>query len=146
MNIRISRTFLTRTILGCALLLSTLLVAAGDGSTATVKSVMTDFVIPASDTIWGASDLSTDEDWQRVAEAAQRLLEAGDLLAGGGSSAAEQAWASDPRWQAFNQEMMEAARQVLVVVGKRDEEALFNVGNDALYPPCVGCHELFMPK
>ena len=36
-----------------------------------------------------------------------------------------------------------AARQVLVAAEKKDEEALFNAGNDALYPPCESCHQQY---
>tara|TARA_B100001179_G_C18262546_1_gene263208 strand:- start:353 stop:481 length:129 start_codon:yes stop_codon:yes gene_type:complete len=39
--------------------------------------------------------------------------------------------------------MIKAARQVLVAAGKKDEEALFNAGNYALYPPCESCHQQY---
>jgi len=39
--------------------------------------------------------------------------------------------------------MMSAARAVIAAVAARDEEALFNAGNDQLYPPCESCHQRY---
>ncbi|MEJ8567698.1 hypothetical protein [Elongatibacter sediminis] len=120
--------------------------SAQAADTQTVKDIMTQQVVPASDTIWGASELATDAEWKPVGDAARVLVKAGESLSGGGASEVEQAWIAQPEWQAFNQQMIDAARQILIAVEQRDEEALFNIGNDALYPPCAGCHERYMPK
>jgi len=32
---------------------------------------------------------------------------------------------------------------VLAAVAVRDEEALSDAGNNALYPPCEGCHQQY---
>jgi hypothetical protein len=39
--------------------------------------------------------------------------------------------------------MLAASRQVLAAVAARNEEALSDIGNNALYPPCEGCHQQF---
>ena len=38
---------------------------------------------------------------------------------------------------------LDSSMKVLVAVDKRDENALSQVGNDALYPPCESCHQAY---
>ncbi len=109
----------------------------------TVKEVMDAIITPMSAIIWGAYELETDGEWQEVANAALAVIAAGDLLAKGGAGPGETAAAVELDWQRYNNQMINAARQVLVAVGNKNEEALFNAGNDALYPPCESCHQLY---
>ena len=109
----------------------------------TVKEVMDAIITPMSAIIWGAYELETDSEWQEVSNAALAVIAAGDLLAKGGAGTGETAAAVDLDWQRYNNQMINAARQVLVAVGNKNEEALFNAGNDALYPPCESCHQQY---
>jgi cytochrome c556 len=93
--------------------------------------------------IWGAYDLETDGEWQEVSNAALAVIAAGNLLVGGGAGEGEEVTAVETDWQSYNNQMIKAARQVLVAAEKKDEEALFNAGNDALYPPCESCHQQY---
>ena len=109
----------------------------------TVKEVMDAIITPMSAIIWGAYELETDGEWQEVSNAALAVIAAGDLLAKGGAGAGETAAAVELDWQRYNNQMINAARQVLVAVENKNEEALFNAGNDALYPPCESCHQQY---
>ena len=109
----------------------------------TVKEVMDVIITPMSAIIWGAYELETDGEWQEVSNAALAVIAAGDLLAKGGAGVGEIVAAVESDWQRYNNQMINAARQVLVAVENKNEEALFNAGNDALYPPCESCHQQY---
>ena len=108
-----------------------------------VKEIMNSIVTPATNTIWGAYQLETESQWQEVGRAATAVVGAANLLMLGGAGEGEAEIASEAEWKRFNQQLLAAARQVLVAVDRRDEGALSKVGNDALYPPCEGCHQTY---
>lgn len=108
-----------------------------------VKQLMNGIITPATNTIWGAYQLETDAQWQEVENAAYAVIGAANLLALGGSAEGEAEAAATKQWQEFNAQMLAASRQVLTAVAARDEEALSDVGNNALYPPCESCHQQF---
>ena len=108
-----------------------------------VKEIMNSIVTPATNTIWGAYQLETESQWQEVGHAATAVIGAANLLMLGGTGEGEAEIAGEAGWQRYNQQLLAAARQVLVAVDKRDENALSQVGNDALYPPCEGCHQAY---
>ena len=108
-----------------------------------VKEVMNSIVTPATNTIWGAYQLETESQWQEVGHAAKAVIGAANLLMLGGTGEGEAEIAGEAGWQRYNQQLLAAARQVLVAVDKRDENALSQVGNDALYPPCESCHQAY---
>lgn len=108
-----------------------------------VKEVMNSIVTPATNTIWGAYQLETESQWQEVGHAATAVIGAANLLMLGGTGEGEAEIAGEVEWQRYNQQLLAAARQVLVAVDKRDENALSQVGNDALYPPCESCHQAY---
>ncbi|MEC7892958.1 MAG: hypothetical protein VXZ29_00805 [Pseudomonadota bacterium] len=108
-----------------------------------VKEIMNSIVTPATNTIWGAYQLETESQWQEVGRAATAVVGAANLLMLGGTGEGEGEIAGEAEWQRFNQQLLAAARQVLVAVGERDENALSQVGNDALYPPCESCHQAY---
>ena len=87
--------------------------------------------------------METDGEWQEVSNAALAVIAAGNLLVRGGAGEGEEVTAVEPDWQSYNNQMIKAARQVLVAVEKKDEETLFNAGNEALYPPCENCHQQY---
>jgi hypothetical protein len=108
-----------------------------------VKQLMNGIITPATNTIWGAYQLETDAQWQEVENAAYAVIGAANLLAIGGSAEGEAEAAANEKWQEFNAQLLAASRQVLAAVAVRDEEALSDAGNNALYPPCEGCHQQF---
>ncbi len=109
----------------------------------TIKEIMNAIITPMTAIIWGAYDLETDGEWQEVSNAALAVIAAGNLLVRGGVGEGEEVTAAETDWQSYNNQMIKAARQVLVAAEKKDEEALFNAGNDALYPPCESCHQQY---
>ena len=108
-----------------------------------VKEVMNSIVTPATNTIWGAYQLETESQWQEVGHAATAVIGAANLLMLGGTGEGEAEIAGEAEWQRYNQQLLAAAQQVLLAVDKRDENALSQVGNDALYPPCESCHQAY---
>ncbi len=109
----------------------------------TIKEIMNAIITPMTAIIWGAYDLETDGEWQEVSNAALAVIAAGNLLVRGGAGEGEEVTAAETDWQSYNNQMIKAARQVLVAAEKKDEEALFNAGNEALYPPCESCHQQY---
>ena len=112
----------------------------------TVKQIMNELITPASNTIWGAYQLQTDEEWATVQKAAEEMLVAGELLGNGGAGEGERELAARAEWRIFTGQMLEATRKVLSAVAARDEEAMSAAGNDDLYPPCESCHERFQTR
>ncbi|MDA1371811.1 MAG: hypothetical protein O2971_13760 [Proteobacteria bacterium] len=112
----------------------------------TVKQIMSAIITPPTSTIWGAYQLQSDAQWQEVENAALTVIAAGNLLAMGGAGEGEQKTATEADWQTFNRQMISAARQVITAVQLRDEAALSNAGNDALYPPCESCHQVYQTR
>tara|TARA_Y100000310_G_C20690547_1_gene821902 strand:- start:3035 stop:3448 length:414 start_codon:yes stop_codon:yes gene_type:complete len=105
-----------------------------------VKEVMTALVVPTTNAIWRAQDVQSDAQWLQLQNAAIAIIAAGDLTARGGTGANDNRWASEKEWQQYNDAMIAAARQAIVAIEKRDLEALSEVGNSLLYPPCENCH------
>jgi hypothetical protein len=112
----------------------------------TVKEIMNGIITPTTATIWGAYELKTDEEWLEIQNAALTVIAAGNLLAQGGAGDSETEKAQEIDWQTFNNQMITAAREVLVAVTEQDEESLFNAGNNALYPPCESCHQKYQQQ
>ena len=115
--------------------------SAQTGAQLTVKEIMNAIITPMTATIWGAYQLEGDAQWQEIENAALTVIAAGNLLASGVSESQFSARAGEAAWQDYNTQMIAAARQVIAAVDKKDEEALSNAGNDALYPPCESCHQ-----
>jgi len=109
----------------------------------TVRQIMNAIVAPTTATIWGAYELETDAEWQEIKNAALAVIGAGNLLKIGGSGLEEQLISQEKDWQTFNSEMIAAAEKVIEAVDAKDEDELFMVGNDLLYPPCESCHQQY---
>ncbi len=106
----------------------------------TVAQIMNAMIVPMTNTLWGAYDIQTDAQWQELENAALTVVAAGILLEQSGTHADEQPW------QEYNRQMISAARAAFAAIADRDEEALFNAGNDQLYPPCESCHQRYMAQ
>lgn len=130
-------------LLATGLLCSALIAQPAAAPLLTVKQIMNGLITPTTATIWGAYQLETEAQWQEVENAALAVIGAGNLLALGGAGDGEVAMAAEAPWQDFNNDMIAAARQVLLAVEAQDEDALFAAGNDALYPPCESCHQRY---
>ena len=115
------------------------------GPMLSVKEIMNSLITPTTAVIWGAYELESDSEWQDVKNAAILVIGAGNLLAMGGS-AQDELLAQEAEWQEFNSQMIEAAREVIAAVNQKDEEALFMIGNDKLYPPCESCHQQYQTR
>jgi hypothetical protein len=110
----------------------------------TIKDLMEKTITPATNTLWNVPEMPTDEDWQRLEEAAVTLLAAANVTALGGTGPLDATWVKQPAWRAFNQVLVDAGGAALAAVRKRDTEKLAAAG-DVLYPPCEGCHLQFNP-
>ncbi|MFM1897003.1 MAG: hypothetical protein RLZZ385_2077 [Pseudomonadota bacterium] len=137
------------TLLGAGLLgfvFLTLPASSQDNESISVKEIMDSMITPNTNALWGAYEVTTDEQWLALEAAANAVLAAADMLTTGGSNAQDQAKAINEDWQQFNRDMMAAGRAALAAIKARDEEALFNAGNDLLYPPCESCHSRYMAQ
>ena len=110
----------------------------------TIKQVMEKTITPVTNTLWGAPERPTDEEWAALEEASVTLLVAADEIAKGGAGPRDGEWASNPAWAAFNDVMTKAGLDALKAIQARDRDALAAAG-DVLYPPCEGCHLQFNP-
>ena len=107
----------------------------------TVRQIMNSIVTPTTAIIWGAYELEAESEWMDVKNAALSLIDAGALLNAEGLQGEERLIAQEDAWKEFNAQMISAAEKVIEAVEARDEERLFSVGNDLLYPPCESCHQ-----
>lgn len=114
--------------------------STGQDQELSVSQIMKAIVAPMTNTIWGAYEIQTDAQWQELENAALTVIAAGSLLGRTGNNA------GNADWQEYNQQMINAARAAIAAIGNRDEEALFNAGNDQLYPPCESCHQRYMAQ
>jgi len=115
-------------------------VSYGQDEGLSVVQIMRAIIAPMTSTIWGAYDIQTDAQWQELENAALTVIAAGTLLNNTGENAANR------DWQEYNQQLIAAARAAMVAIANKDEEALFNAGNDQLYPPCESCHQRYMAQ
>ena len=110
-----------------------------------VMELMQQTITPATNQLWSAWEPpETPADWRLMEEAAITLLGASSLNATGGTGEMDNTWVQDPRWQAFNQAMIDAGQAALDAIREQDADALITAG-DLLLPPCEGCHQSFNP-
>ena len=110
----------------------------------TILELMLTRVVPASDTIWGIEDPKTDEEWAVFVAAADETIAAFEQAKKGGSGLNDAAWAADPKWQAYSDQVIAAAEQTKTAVAARNIEAMWDAGGE-LYTPCEECHIDFNP-
>ncbi|MDX1489915.1 MAG: hypothetical protein R3332_01400 [Pseudohongiellaceae bacterium] len=129
-------------ILGALSVFSTSLVLAQQPEELSKEQIMTTIITPTTATIWGAYQI-TDEQWAGLDEAAQTLVKASEATLKGGGTESGQALAQNAQWQLYAQQMLDAATAIRGAIADKDEERMFNIGNDELYPPCESCHQEF---
>lgn len=110
-----------------------------------IMQIMQQTITPATNQLWSAWEPpTTPKEWRLMEEAAITLLAATSLNAAGGTGEMDNIWVQDPRWQAFNQVMIDAGQAALEASRNQDADALLAAG-DLLLPPCEGCHQAFNP-
>jgi len=124
----------------------TLIAAEPDpGPSGSVRNLMLTVVTPATNTIWGAEDPQTDEEWQVLSDAAAQVIDASRQIKNGGSGPKDSTWAEDPAWQQFADVLIESGIEIQAAARARDLDTLMDVSNEKMYPPCEECHLQFLP-
>jgi len=111
-----------------------------------IREVMLSVIAPMTNKLWAASDIRSDEQWLELEQAAMTVIAAGTVVAQGGPDGAYSEQAQNADWQEYTQQMMAAARRAVQAIQNHDEQALFEAGNEALYPPCENCHATYLPR
>ena len=87
----------------------TLIAAEPDvGPAGSVNNLMQTVITPATNTIWGIEDPQTDEEWQVFIDAAAQLIDVSRQIKNGGTGPNDSAWAEDPEWQQFADQLIES--------------------------------------
>jgi len=124
----------------------TLIAAEPDaGPAGSVNNLMQTVVTPATNTIWGIEDPQTDEEWQVFIDAAAQLIDVSRQIKNGGTGPNDSAWAEDPEWQRFADQLIESGIEIQAAARARDLDTLMDVSNEKMYPPCEECHLQFLP-
>lgn len=111
-----------------------------------LREIMVAVIAPTTNTIWGAYDIKSDSQWLELDQAASTVIAAAQLTAQGGADGAYAQQAKNADWQEFTQQLISAARIAQLAIQNHDEEAMFDAGNDLMYAPCEGCHQIYLPK
>mgnify|MGYP003576478697 CR=1 FL=1 len=118
----------------------------------TVQQLMADDVQPTAEVYWNAvqyiSDESgsheivpqTDEDWERVRQAAVQLGEYGKLL-----QTPAYTEGREENWTRFAEAMVEASARAEQAAANKDQDAVFEVGG-TVYSVCSACHQAYPPQ
>jgi hypothetical protein len=112
--------------------------------TLSVMELMVTIVAPATDTLWGIEDPQSDAEWQVFIDAANTVIDAGRTIKVGGTGPNDNEWAADPAWQAFADQLIDAAEDARAAAENQDVEAMYTAG-EVIYPPCEECHLQFNP-
>jgi hypothetical protein len=140
MKVTNGRARITLAVIGLVAGLSGFATVYGQDEGLTVGQIMQAIVAPMTNMIWSAYDIQSDTQWQELQNAALTVIAAGTLLSETGENSGNE------DWQEYNQQMIAAARAAVTAIANKDEEALFNAGNDQLYPPCESCHQRYMAQ
>lgn len=110
-----------------------------------VNDIMVNIVTPVTNTIWGIEDPQTDEEWQVYIDAAEQLVNAAARIKAGGAGPNDAAWATEADWQRFADILIESGREIATAAANKDLDAVIEISNDQMYPPCEECHIQFHP-
>lgn len=112
----------------------------GPKTVATEKEVMSLFVVPASDAVFGVIDApTTDTGWADARRHAVALAESGNLLLIGGRAA------KSGEWSTLATALVDSAIKAARAAERKDFDAFTN-GSDAVAETCVACHAQYMPR
>ena len=113
-------------------------------SRSSVNDLMLTVVAPATDTLWSIEDPQSDAEWQVFIDAADAVIGAAAALRQGGTGPTDDEWAMDPAWQAFVDQLVDAAEVAREAAGNKDLDGMYMAG-EIIYPPCEECHIRFHP-
>lgn len=119
---------------------------AAEDTGLSMREIMVAVIAPATNKIWGAYEIKSDTQWLELDQAASAVIAAAQLTAQGGADGVYLQQAQNADWQAFTQQLIAAARSAQLAIQNHDEASMFNAGNDLMYAPCAGCHEIYLPK
>ena len=120
-------------------------------ATGSTYQMMTSYLEPAADKIWGSAGLiitedgevdlrpTTEEGWLNVINAATVVAEGGNLLLINGYSANEADWA------AYSKGLTLAALKARRAAESQDADALFDAGGE-IYNVCRACHNRYIER
>lgn len=111
------------------------------------NEVMVALVNQSADPIWVAAwrNPQTEDDWRTLERLAYQLQIAGALLVMPGTGPNDDAWAADPAWREFANQLMNAGAGAVVAANSRDVDAISAAG-DQIVEVCEGCHIAFKPE
>lgn len=110
------------------------------------NEVMVALVNQSADPIWVAAwrNPQSEDDWRTLERLAYQLQIAGALLVMPGTGPNDDAWAADPTWREFANQLMNAGAGAVVAANSRDVDAVSAAGDD-IVKVCEGCHLAFKP-
>ena len=120
-------------------------------ATGSTYQMMTSYLEPAADQIWGSAGLiitedgevdlrpTTEEGWLNVINAATVVAEGGNLLLINGYSVNEADWA------AYSKGLTLAALKARLAAESQDADALFDAGGE-IYNVCRACHNRYIER
>ena len=120
-------------------------------ATGSTYQMMTSYLEPAADQIWGSAGLiitedgevdlrpTTEEGWLNVINAATVVAEGGNLLLINGYSA------NEADWEAYSKGLTLAALKARQAAESQDADALFDAGGE-IYNVCRACHNRYIER
>ena len=120
-------------------------------ATGSTYQMMTSYLEPAADKIWGSAGLiitedgevdlrpTTEEGWLNVINAATVVAEGGNLLLINGYSA------NEADWDAYSKGLTLAALKARQAAESQDADALFDAGGE-IYNVCRACHNRYIER
>ena len=120
-------------------------------ATGSTYQMMTSYLEPAADEIWGSAGLiitedgevdlrpTTEEGWLNVINAATVVAEGGNLLLINGYSP------NEADWDAYSRGLTSAALKARRAAESQDADALFDAGGE-IYNVCRACHNRYIER
>ena len=120
-------------------------------ATGSTYQMMTSYLEPAADKIWGSAGLiitedgevdlrpTTEEGWLNVINAATVVAEGGNLLLINGYSP------NEADWDAYSKGLTSAALKARRAAEIQDADALFDAGGE-IYNVCRACHNRYIER
>ena len=117
-----------------------------------IKAFMANEVQPTAEVYWNAVQFisdetgdhdirpQTDEEWQKVADAAAKLAEHGRMLKEPGYAEGR-----GQGWIEFSDGLIEVAGKAEAAANSKDPNAVFEVGG-TVYSVCSACHQAYPPE
>lgn len=113
-------------------------------SQVSILDLMTNQVVPLTNTLWGIDEPQSNDEWNAFLSVADEAISAFEQTRGGGSGPKDAEWAADPRWVEYSNQAIAASEQYKEAIIAQDMEAIWTAG-DALLEPCTICHQEFNP-